>query len=838
MFVLSNYSMKPCCLVLLFVLSLFYKPGYAQSDNTILARSVGALTKLTEAKPVEKVYLHLDKPYYAVGDTIWFKAYTVLGENHQLSTLSGVLYTELINEKDSIISRLTLPLNTGLAYADFIISGTYQPGNYRMRAYTNYMRNAGADYFFDQPIKIGVLKASALDMIKARQMSGGITIAKKDTLNENPDVHFFPEGGDLVSGLRSKVAIKITGKTGLGLDGQGTVIDNEGNEVAAFETQHLGMGVFALLPQAGKSYKAKITVANGSVYTEDLPKVLDEGFTLTVNDNSGDSILVKIAANNRLFTTRQKSSFYLIAQSAGKVYYTTQGKLESPVFVTRISKLRFPTGIMQFTLFSDSGEPLNERLVFIDNPDQLTLSAIPNKESYAPREKVTIRLNAKNKENGPAIGSFSSSVIDLSAIPTDEIAENSIFSNLLLTTDLKGYIEKPGYYFSNKSSKTKADLDILMLTQGYRRFEWKQIMSGIIPPDVYQPEKSIEISGYLKTLNGKPIAKGKVTLFTSTGGTFGLDTLSDDNGRFVFNNLIFNDSVKFIVQARDAKDRDNVKIELDSQEPGVVSKGKNIPDQFISKDASLSPYLQNNNRRQALPAMDKRTTILKEVKVTDKPITASKYSTNLNGAGHANQVLTSTDIEAAGGGNLLDILPGRLIGVNFYIDSRTLSLVPYSTRDMRHSMSIIVDGAFVDPSYLGGLNIYDIASIEVLRSANYLVLYGTRAGPGILLITTKRAGDNYNPRNSKVPGLVTYSPQGYYKVRAFYSPQYDGIKANTPSADPRSTIFWNPNIVTDKEGNASISFFNADGKGIYRVTIEGIDADGNLGRQVLKYKVE
>jgi len=161
------------------------------------------------------------------------------------------------------------------------------------------------------------------------------------------------------------------------------ITDQDGNEVASFNTQHAGMGQFPLTPQPGKQYKAKITESDGAGFTVDLPAAKDAGFILTVN-NLGDSIYVKVAANGVWYKNHEHTAFYLIAQSGGKYYYTAKGNLEGPVFTTLIAKDRFPSGIVRFTLLSQKGEPLNERIVFVQNSDHLGLKVSSEKQSYAP----------------------------------------------------------------------------------------------------------------------------------------------------------------------------------------------------------------------------------------------------------------------------------------------------------------------------------------------------------------------------------------------------------------------------------------------------------------------
>jgi TonB-dependent SusC/RagA subfamily outer membrane receptor len=886
--------------------------GFTGPGDDFISKLIAQLDKWRSERPQEKVYLHLDKPYYAVGDDIWFKAYVTIGSKHQLSIYSDILNVDLIDENDSIKRSIKLPLQSGLANGDFALPDTLQEGNYRIRAYTNWMRNFGDAYFFDKTISIvnsvsntvfaksnftysdqngkpnvkALINYTDLDgkpyagnEVSYRVEFNGKTAAKgKDVTNDKGnidvafispmanvassghiitniklankktatkviavkavsnqvDVQFFPEGGNLVSGASLKVAFKAVGADGLGVDIKGNIVDNQNQVVTTFNSTHLGMGIFQLKPETGKTYKAHVTYADGSAGDFNLPAAVDNGYALSIDNSNDDNLSVKISPGSTiLHNAASAGGLTLVAQGGGEIYYAAKSPDGAKTFNGVVPKSKFPSGIIQFTLFSASGEPLNERLVYIQRNDQLKVAISSASQQYAPRQKVTINLNAKNKEDKPVVGSFSASVIDMSKVPVDETAEESILSNMLLTSDLKGYIEKPGYYFNNENEKTKADLDVLMLTQGYRRFEWKQLINNTFPPIVYQPEKTLQVTGHLKTFGGKPVPNGKVTLFTTAGGTFVLDTVSDNQGKFTFSNLVFRDSIKFVVQARTAKDRKNLDIELDNIAPQAVSKNKNAPDIQVNINEVSPAYLQNSKKlfdEQVKYGVGNHTILLKEVVVRDVRTTAVKHSANLNGAGNADQVLTYKDLENMGGPYLSSILQGRLLGVIFR-NGR-----PYTTRG-GGAMQLIVDGIYMEGDYLDNLVVNDIASIEVLRSGGNTAIYGSRGGNGLLVITTKR-GDEGAVYNRYAPGVVTYSPKGYYKAREFYSPQYDDPKTNTQMQDLRSTIYWKPSIITDKEGNAAISFFNADAKGTYRVVVEGIDADGNLGRQVYKYKVE
>jgi TonB-dependent SusC/RagA subfamily outer membrane receptor len=786
-------------------------------DDSLLKNTTAKLDSFTGKLPVEKVYLHLDKPGgYLPGDTIWYKTYAVTGGHHQLSNLSGILYVELINPKDSIILRQTIHLLSGIAWGDIALTGTLKPGNYRIRAYTNWMRNM-PEYFYDHHIAIG----------------GIGPVPSRPVIVKNPDVQFFPEGGQLLNGVQSKVAIKSIGVNGLGENIKGTIEDNEGKVIANFETAHLGMGQFFLTPQNDKNYQAKITAGGGAVFSVDLPKSRDAGYTLSLNNDRADSIFVKIAVNDKTLSEKKENVFYIIAQCGGKVYYTTEGKLEKPAYTVSIDKNRFPSGIAQFTLFSQTGEPLAERIAFIQNNDALKLQLGIVAQSNVTRGNMKIKLTAKNSDDLPSDGSFSVAVINETRAMTDENAESTLINNLLLTSDLKGFIEQPNYYFTEGNRDQKqADLDILMLSQGYRRFDWKQVLHGPIPPATFKPERDLSISGILTTSLHKPIPYGRVSLL-SINNPILKDTTADANGRFKFDHLPPTDSMMYVIKPMDKKMAKNSLIKIDTARPAADTMAHGG---FINNITSAYAQVINDNTRKTGGT---NAIALKGVTIREK--TTRKYlehSSNLRGPGNADQVITADQLPT-GCPVFVDCVSKLLHGVNFFSNN-----VPG-----KKSPLIVIDGMELNDTHasdstnlgnygiLDALNMNDIASIEVLSNTSTAAVYGVRADGGVVIITTKM-GDDMHYSTISSPGLSIYSAKGYYTARTFYSPRYDTPGINSKFPDLRTTIYWNPNLVTDKEGNVSFEYFNADTKGAYRVVIEGIDDNGNLGRQVYRYKVE
>jgi len=855
-----------------------------------------------EKYPQEKVHLHMDKPYYAIGDDIWFKAYVVNAQTSRLSNISSALYVELINEKDSVKKQIKLPLISGISWGDFKLPDSLTEGNYRIRAYTQWMRNAGTDFFFDKTIKIGnswanqvftnttytYSKQNTADQVKAAirftdkdgkpyvqsevsyevilsfrsiikakaitNEQGEINISflntqpslyksgkivatlnlpdKKKVIKNIPikatsnhvDVQFFPESGNLVENLPVRVGIKAVNASGLGEDVEGVVTDESGQEVNKFITTHLGMGNFILNAQPGKTYTAKVRFKDGSEDSFPLPGALASGYILSVNNTSENVVARIILSEDKIGSGELR----LVAQNNGNVYFVSKAQAQKQIITTSIPKKDLPSGIIQFTLFSASNLPVCERLVFVNNnAGKIDLKISGSKPNYTRREKVDLDLQAAI--NGkPLEGSFSIAVTNTASVTPDEENETNIFTTLLLTSDLIGYIEKPNYYFLKDDEKTAQDLDNLMLTQGWRRILWKNIIADLPPNIRFEPEKTLKISGTVTTYGGKPSPNSKVMLFSSSGGVFAMDTVSDANGRFNFDNLLFNDSTRFIVQARTSRNKKSVEIKLDVSSGQIVTKSKNTGDIEVNVNEALSSYLkQSDNFFEELSrrGLLEKSIMLKEVNIVQKKNPA-KNSSNLNGAGNADAVITADQLQSCS--TLSQCLQGRVAGLMIR------NGVPYLLRNGNTPMQIMIDGMNVEPDFLDNISVFDVESIEVLKSISNTAIYGTRGSGGVLLITTKRGG-GVSGLSSFTPGIVPFSPKGYYTPRAFYSPKYD-VPGSTP--DLRTTIYWNPHTVTKQDGKAAVSFYNADSPGSYRVVVEGMDMEGNPGRAVYTYEVK
>ncbi|RYD80341.1 MAG: carboxypeptidase regulatory-like domain-containing protein [Sphingobacteriales bacterium] len=887
----------------------------AQTDTVGINTIITKTNKVLNEYPAEKIYLHFDKPYYAVADTVWFKAYVTENQNF-LSGISKIVYVDVINQRDSLIQTLKLPLTNGLAEGNIPLSmENYKQGNYHIRAYTLWMLNADDPAFFNKTFFVGEAidkevkthisykntSTDKLEKIDARvqfkdinnkpysnknvnwqvvnsntviargrgttDVSGFLTInlsanqkaeyqlqkgelitsintTDKDVVNNtfqlknaiiSKDIQFFPEGGNLISGLNNKVAFKAIKSDGLGINSKGIITDSDGKQAAVFTAQHLGMGSFEFTPEAAKTYKAVVTYADGSTQTVSLPAVKEAGISIVVNNSDGENISVKIASNDAFFQKNQGKKFYLIAQSKGVICYGAQTALSNKEYSTVVANNKFPLGIAQFTLFNESGQPLSERLVFVQHKNNLALALTSPAATYGPKKKVKINLAAK-KDGVPVDGNFSVSVLDETKVPFNEDGASTIFTGLLLASDLKGYIEKPNYYFTGSDLKKIADLDVLLLTQGYRSYAYADIIANKLPKVTFLPEQGIEFSGVLRMTNGIPVRKGAL-LLTIPDKRINMEGTTDPVGNFKFSNLVFNDSSKVTITAKYNVNYKNMTLSLNGSPVPSVSRNFSGADEVLNIDSTMTTYLDNSKKQYAYLHTLKDVTI----KAATIPKVSHKDYASLTGLGQVADHEISGD-RFAGCSLLVNCLQTLGTGItytdyNFYI-----------TRDYNQGkkvpMGIFINGMLMDVNQLASIDPSTIESVEIFLKDELGLVFRNNNVNGVIVINQKKMPKGTKISKSELMDMLpkyyelTFSPQGYNKERQFYSPKYD-VPANLNRNDLRTTVYWNPKLVTDKAtGLTSFDFYNADGKGQYKVVVEGIDANGNIGRSIFRYTVK
>lgn len=447
-------------------------------ENQLLQDILDELLIYSQNGGAEKTYLHTDKDFYTNGETIWFKTYLIDGITHKASTKSKVAYVELLDVNDSILERRKLYVDAVGASGDIQIGDKITPGDYYLRSYTKFMLNSKEPIFFEKKIPIFVQKIGS-DVNLENPLGSDLVNEylpndKKYTSGlKRPIIRFFPEGGQMVEGLSGVLGIEVTDAKGNGVALQGDIKDMTGATVSHFESSDFGLGKTHFMPSPNKHYYASIIV-DGREQKFALPEAISKGYGLSIK-NRGDHIFVQIKSN----TNAGVKGTLLIGHLRGNLIFERIGQeVDKDSYAVKLFTKELLDGVAQFTLFSPNGEPVCERLTFVDNPNNdIKLSVLSASESYGLREKVSMDIAVADTEGAPLKGNFSMGVVTQNNYQGDNAMAVNIKSWLLLDSDLGGTVQDAGYFFKDDSKERKHLLDALMLTHGWRRFVWNDILN-------------------------------------------------------------------------------------------------------------------------------------------------------------------------------------------------------------------------------------------------------------------------------------------------------------------------------------------------------------------------
>ncbi|GAC1599153.1 MAG: hypothetical protein NVS3B25_25830 [Hymenobacter sp.] len=794
------------------------------TDDGLMQRIARQLGDYYTAARGEKAYLHLDRPVYATGETIWFSAYLVDASRHQLDSLSQVLHVDLLSPQRQVVARRTLHLQGGRASGDLDIADSLAAGTYVLRAYTNWMRNAGDDFVYSR--RLSIWPASPLsppDVPGSAPGPGGKGRGLSAAVGR-PDVQFFPEGGYLVEGLPAVVACKATDASGRGLTVRGQVLNAQNAVVVpAFSSRHAGMGRFPFVPGASQRYHAHLTFADGHSADYPLPVAQPGGYTLHVVETN-DNFLVEARYRG---PGGAPGPVQLLTEVRRIVAYPGPRTLtgEAPA-VWRMPKKNYPAGIVHFTLFDGQGVPQCERLAFVQNgPAGLRITITPDQASYGPHAPVQLSVRVADAAGQPVATSFSLGVSDAGLSALDPNAE-TIASRLLLTSDLVGYVENPGYYFREPSAATAQALDDLLLTQGWRRFVWKEVLAGQGPPVRFSAEQSLSLTGQVVSEHGnRPIPNSQLTFLQTRPAKNVVTATTDAQGRFNFVGIPVRDTAIITLQARRSQGGTNVLIRPDA---GPPTGGPPLPDlpSLAAAPPGVAAFVRRSRQAQAAEFDLHPEKAVRNINLSNVAVTAKREKVPANDprrlyGATGGTVVSFADMPAAQSGmSVLQLLQGRVAGLTV---SGNPPDVTVQIRGQGTPL-FIVDGQRVDVSFINTLSSSDVESVEIFKGGEAAIFGGSG---GAIAIYTKRADPNYKGADlPPAPGIATVKLPGFYEAREFYQPRYNALLTNPP-ADPRtSTLYWNPTVRTNANGQAELHFFTADGSGTFQAVAEGLSTSG------------
>jgi hypothetical protein len=745
----------------------------------------------------EKIYVHTDKNFYLTGEILWFKLYNVDAASNKPVDISKVAYVEVLDANNNPVLQAKIALAGGAGNGSFYIPVTLKNGNYKLRAYTNWMKNFGPDVFFEKVITLVNPLIEPTSVVKEPAKSVSIK--------------FFAESGNLVAGVITTVGFKATSTDGKGMNVSGVVINQRNDTVARFETLKFGMGSFLLTPEVNSSYKAVMRIGKNDVLITDLPSVTSKGYSIHLA-NLNNQPEIKISERGTL------EPLYLILHSGRQVLFAQSIVPDAEGNATiRIDKAKLGKGINHITLFNNARQPVCERL-FFNKPDILNLHASVQPQ-FKSRSAVTIPVATISQSGIPMAANISVAVFKADSLTTADPYD--IASYFWLSSELKGFIESPRYYFDNANTETDTALDNLLLIQGWSRFKWDDVLN---PKQkfTYLPEfEGHLITGKLTNAEDKPTV-GTIAYLGVPGKRVQLyGAAADSAGRLLFNTKQLFGPGEIVLQTDTEKDSSLYNITINNP--------------FIEQyTASSMPAFRLNSQWQTALEYASVGMQVQNIYMPDKLrqfINPQVDSAAFYGSLHKPYLLDDfTRFKT-----MEEVL-------REYVAEMTVS-----RRQKRIHFNILGSGKTViegDPLVmLDGVPIFnmdkvfliDPLKIRKLDMVNQYFYWGPTTSSGIISMTSYKgdmAGFEIDPK------AVVLDYEGMQLQREFYSPVYETEQQkNSRMPDFRNVLYWAPDINTDKQGKANILFYTSDKTGSYIVVLQGLTAGGQAGSYSLRFDV-
>lgn len=749
----------------------------------------------------EKIFTHTDKNFYLTGEILWFKLYNVDAGFNRPVDISKVAYTELLDDANNPVLQAKISLKNGIGSGSFFIPVTLKNGNYKLRAYTGWMKNFSPDIYFEKLITI------------VNPLTEPSTPVKP--VNAAYDIRFFPEGGNLVNGVISTVGFKATGTDGKGMDISGVIIDQHNDTVARFKSLKFGMGSFVFTPAANNTYKAVMRIGRDNSLIKELPASSAAGYVIQLTRNGNNQPALKISVRVQGDNSRP---LYLFVHSGHKVVMA-QGIIPDANgnALVQISKEKLGKGINHITLFNSSGQPVCERLYF-NRPDLLNLQAGALLQ-YKQRNPVSINISANDASHKPVAANLSVSVYRLDSLHMAE--DGDIASYLWLSSELKGNIESPGYYFNMVTAETDNALDNLLLTQGWSRFKWPDVLNSSRQKFIFPPEYTGHlVTGQLANANGTP-APGILAYMSVIGKRVQLyGSRADSSGRLLFNTKDLYGAGELVMQTNTENDSTY-----------HISVSSPFSEQYTTN--ALPPFRLYSQMQKPLEA----GSLDMQVQNSYNPDKLKQYYNPLTDSGAFYGSLYKP--------YLLDDFT-RFTTMEEVLREYIAEVNVIKRRGRFHIKVLSHEGFLTegDPLVmLDGVPVFNIdkvfaidpLKVKRLEMVSQPYYWGPVFADGILSYTTYKGdlgGFELDPR------AVVLDYEGMQLQREFYSPVYEtGNQQKSRLPDFRSVLYWSPDVNTDAHGKAAVSFYTSDKTGKYIVVLQGLTADGQAGSYYLTFDV-
>ena len=849
---------------------------YAQSSDTIFSRYFRYAQNFADAYPREKVSLHLDNASYYLGDTIWFKAYVVTAEQNLPTTISKPLYVELLDQLGNVVERQIIQLTDGEGTGHIILNNTFFTGYYEMRAYTKWMLAFDNPSCFSRVLPVYRKRLSDEETprsIATYRMDASMKQRPKDK-EKKFTVRFFPEGGQLVKGISSIVAFEATSRDKGAADVEGTVVLPSGEELAHIRSLHDGMGYFEYKPEE-KAGVAKIDY-EGSTYQFDLPEALPQGYVLRI-DNRREMLDITVARSSQAM----KDTLAVFVSSQGRPYKCMTLDFEDELNCQfRISTKELPPGVQQISLVNLKGETLCERFCYVMPRSSMLLACKTDHALYRPFEPVTCRIKVRDHLNRPVQANLSVSIRN--GVESDfREYDHSIYTDLLLVSDLKGYIHQPGFYFENQSAERFKMLDVLLLVRGWRKYDLSRLIGKRPFLPRYLPETSLTLYGQVESYFGKALRNVGVSILARRDSvSIAGMTKTDSLGYFSAPVDGFSGSMDALIQTRNEGKKWN--------KQAVVKLFRNFEPSLRKLDYyELNPeWKETGDLKQLLDTLDiayKDSVfgpdhhLLDEVVVNAKRLNlllkqTERFEKEILGYYNITQVVDKMRDKGEAVYNLPMLL--KELNPNFrlsdslslhYNNSRVLFIVnggvlSYGKTDYVLDKDVdAIKSIMLYYDQAGGESVF-VMNKQSNRVTKFTAnnfwsgrwqdgdlsdlslqdAIGADSGPDALwgekdrktmkkgplqkssvVVCSITTIDDWDPNKTYKArrGIRHTYIQGYNEPLEFYSPAYpDGAPLYTE--DSRRTLYWNPNVKTNKKGEVVIQCYNSDNSAPLIINVE------------------
>ncbi len=796
--------------------------AFAVNDiSTLKIQILNGLKDYTSEKFPEKIYVHTDKSFYTAGEDIWFSAYLVNGVTHTKNSKSSVIYVELINEMGKIINERKLFSESISAEGDFKLPLDIKDGTYTIRAYTNYMRNQPREFFFIKEIPVYSLYEDGED-----------EDAKALDNQDLPDIGFYPEGGYLIAGLKNKIAVKIKDADVDASPILGIIEDTEGNRITDFQTFEFGLGYFYLKPELGKEYRAVIRSEDENILYS-LPLSLSEGFVINTSI-SDKELTVELSTNKK----DGLKNTLVIGHQRGIPVFDYIEKENKKTVLFKIPATDLIEGVLDLVVFNNSKDPVAERMVYVKKENNINISVKKtNVSTTRTRDRVDLKIDVRDPAMKVIPSTLSLSITDAKMIRPNANSEN-IRTYLLLNSDLRGKIKSPNYFFTKGDEiKKNAQLDLIMMTHGWRRFDWLEFLE-MRSQQKFKPEDGIYISG--RTISAKSPFQNKLSetkMALRQEGFYQEVQSTDQYGQFSYGPFVFNDTIDILFQAGSdlSSDKPNfmaTNIVLDSsiEKPGFLPSWTINPfKQEISKENEVYRAKSRNSVFRNFEYDDERELldeVLLQGKVETKEQVAEKKRERRTRSFNPSHRIVVDDMGTHGGGDFLELItmiPGlRVERKDDDPDSPTPNQYAILLRGLEPSF--FLDDVKVDMNIARSVHQSNIDFIDVLNTGPASAGYAFEHG-GVIAIYTKQ-GSRGKGKPKKQPGSITFKSPGFYSARSFYAPDYSKVDRTSSKKDERSTLYWNPKFSVKPYENTNFTFYTSDEKGSLQIEIQGITDSG------------